>query len=147
LDWLKPEKARSYFATLLERVGERAQQIVPHSNLKFTEENLLREYQRSPHKVRAFIQALTESDSPDMLLMAWRVLQGMEIERVELNYILSQRFAIRVTLRSPYGDEPEIYTSDDIDDAALIRHFGIMKMDEKPVFDGFYPSSSARSGS
>jgi len=141
LNWFKPpEKASDYLRNLLERVNNVAKQRFPQGTPRVTEENLIDEYKRAPHKVRAFIQSLAESESPDLLLMVWRILQGMEIERVEMSYTLEDRFFLEVTLRSPYGDPAERYQSDSIDDAALIRHFGIMKMNGRPVFDGFYAS-------
>jgi hypothetical protein len=49
-------------------------------------------------------------------------------------------FLLKVALSSPYvGGKPEVYESNDIDSAALVRHFGIMKMGDAPVFDGFFP--------
>jgi len=145
LDWFKPrEKAVEHLKRLLEQVNAAASQRFPGGSVRLAEKDLIADYQRSRHKVRAFIQSMSESRTPEMLLMVWRVLQGMEIERIDMRYILGTRFELEVALRSPYGDPPETYKSDDIDDAALIRHFGIMKMNGGPVFDGFYATRSER---
>jgi hypothetical protein len=97
-------------------------------------------YPRKKSKVRAFLQALASSNSPTMLVMVWRILEGMNIALLEVKYSLEEQvFVLKVKLSSPYvAGAPEEYESDDIDDAALLRHFGIMKMGKAPMFDGFY---------
>jgi len=74
-----------------------------------------------------------------MLLMVWRILEGMEIGAVELSYAFQANFHLRIVLRNPFDGKEEVYDSDRIDDAALLRHFGITAINGKPVFDGFYP--------
>ena len=37
------------------------------------------------------------------------------------------------------GGEEESYESSNSDDFSLFRHFGTMTVDDRPVFDGFYP--------
>ena len=88
--------------------------------------------------MKAFLQAVGETDSPDMLVMAWRLLQGSEIAQIDLRYQLQNRFSLRIQLVSPEDGTSEEYASEDIDDAAVLRHFGILKMGDRPVFDGFY---------
>ena len=97
-------------------------------------------YPRKKSKVRAFLQAVVSSATPKMLVMVWRIQEGMNIEAIEMNYSLSKEsFSLTVTLASPYvNGAPETYTSNNIDDAALVRHFGIMKMGDAPIVDGFY---------
>jgi hypothetical protein len=72
--------------------------------------------------------------------MVWRILQGMNIAELRLDYASEDTFRMTVRLRSPYEDgDDETYESEDIDDAVILRHLGVMKMDDKPIFDGFYP--------
>lgn len=96
----------------------------------------------NPHKVRAFLQALAASGNPTMLVMVWRILQGLSIDAVRMEYGARDSFSLTVRLaRSAYeeGADPEIYETRDIADAALLRHFGIAKVDGRPLFDGFFP--------
>ena len=76
-----------------------------------------------------------------MLLMVWRILQGLSIREVAMNYREHKDFSLSVTLaRKGEGqDELETYHTKDINDAALLRHFGITTMDGRPLFDGFFP--------
>lgn len=100
--------------------------------------------QQNPHKAKAFLQALCSVRSPEMLVMTWRILLGMEVFSIQMEYRAQEKFEIEIVLKSPYGaptDQLEAYQSNDIDDSVVLRHLGIMKVDEKPVFDGFYALS------
>jgi hypothetical protein len=102
------------------------------------ESTILDEFQRNPHRVRTFFQCLGGRKSAEMLVMAWRVIQGMEISRASFNYVREREFEFEVVLRSPSGKD-ETYLSRHIRDAALLRHFGIAEVDQRPYFDGIYP--------
>jgi hypothetical protein len=105
--------------------------------VEFTPEFLESLASVSPHKADAFLQALVSIRSTPMLCAAWRILQGMEVERVEMRYVRLTEFALHVTLRSPYS-ETEEYITDDVNDIAFVRHLGKAMVDGRPLFDGFY---------
>ena len=109
--------------------------------VSFAPETLRAEAERNPHKIRAFLQALGVSGNPDMLLMTWRILQGLTIREVTMSYREQESFHLSVTLarRGQEQDELETYGTNDINDAALLRHFGITTVDRRPLFDGFLP--------
>jgi hypothetical protein len=109
--------------------------------VSFAPETLRTEAERNPHKIRAFLQALGASGNPDMLLMVWRILQGLTIREVTMSYREQESFSLSVTLARPgqERDDLEAYRSDDINDAALLRQFGITTVDNRPLFDGFFP--------
>ena len=111
-------------------------------DVPFTPEALAAEAERNPHKVRAFLQALGTSGSAEMLVMVWRILQGLSIRKVAMDYLEQKAFSLVVVLARP-GDGKDVleeYRSSDINDAALIRHFGITTVDGHPLFDGFFPT-------
>jgi hypothetical protein len=110
-------------------------------DVSFAPESLKAEAERNPHKIRALLQALGVSGNPEMLLMVWRILQGLSVRQVSLTYREQEHFSLSVTLASQgeKQDEPETYHTNDINDAALLRHFGITTVDGKPLFDGFFP--------
>jgi hypothetical protein len=111
------------------------------NEVSFAPETLKSEAERNPHKIRAFLQALGVSNNPDMLLMVWRILQGRSIREVTMNYLEQDRFSLDVTLALPgqSPDECDRYHTEDIKDAALLRHFGITTVDGRPLFEGFFP--------
>lgn len=140
IDWFDPpSQSMNHIRQALAAVNQRAEERLGGNAPNLTESALLAEYRRNPERVRGFFQALGLSRTPDMLLMVWRVIQGMDIKSVELSYVRQQSFELRAILESPYGEEDEPYHSTDIDDFKLFRHIGIFKLGANPVFDGFYP--------
>jgi hypothetical protein len=129
-------------------------------------ENLADNASDRPHEVRAFLQALATGVSVEMLVMVWQVLRGRRIYEVTMNYREEESFHLVVTLAQPADgqedvevpsplqqDDPlrlnqpvasrdslEVYQSTDINDAALVRHFGITTVNDRPLFDGFFPA-------
>ena len=141
IDWYAPkEQALPNLRSTLAAANSRGQARLRGNAPNLTPEALVAEYGRNPHKVNAFLQVLGSVATPDILVMTWRILQGMNIAELTLNYLLQESFQMKVRLSSPYQEgEDETYESQDIDDAVILRHLGVMKMDDKPVFDGFYP--------
>ena len=139
IDWGGPGAPDiPFLQNLLKKVATAYGERVGGTAPAISEDVLVRLHKSNPVKAKAFVQALGATQNPDMLVMTWRILMGMSIAKVSMDYTLSSHFSLGVVLESPYG-ELEEYHSDNIDDAALLRHFGIMKMDAKPLFDGFYP--------
>lgn len=122
---------------LLERVTTEYQRRFG-PGFSFSPECLNAEADRNPHKVKAFLQVLGASNSPEMLVMAWRILQGSRIRQMTMNYTERDRFELVATLAHPSGTD-DIYRSADINDATLLRHFGIVVINGAPLFEGFYP--------
>jgi hypothetical protein len=140
IDWFSPpDQAIGFLKSFLEKVDQEAHAKFGNNAPRFTEAALEKEFAQNPHKVKAFLQALGATRSSQMLLMVWRILQGKRIQRTQLTYQEEKEFRLEVVLSSPENKTEERYVSTDIGDAALLRHFGIMRVDNKPVFDGFYP--------
>lgn len=131
----RSQAAAHYLDTL-----RRLEQYVDQRELgktSFSPESLERLVSLAPYKADAFLQALVSIRSTPILCAAWRLLQGMEVERVEMRYARLSEFSLRVVLRSPY-DGSEEYESDDINDVVFVRHLGKSAVDGRPFFDGFY---------
>jgi hypothetical protein len=146
-DWLMesrepPGKTLQFLRSLLGEASSLASKRWGPSAPRIDVDSMLREQERNPHKVQAFLQALGSTESPEMLVMVWRILEGRGVERIELQYELQNSFSLQITLQSDRGEPEETYKSNNIYDAALLRHFGIMTMDNLPIFDGFYPLES-----
>jgi hypothetical protein len=140
IDWYAPrEQALPNLRRILATVYERARARLGYNAPHLTPDGLANEYARNPHKVTAFLQIIGAVATPDILLMVWRILQGMNIAEIRMNYLDQQEFTLYVRLSSPYesGDD-EVYESHDIDDAVVLRHLGTMKIGDAPIFDGFY---------
>lgn len=135
---LNPTGGIEHFRQLLGKVQHLADERLGPNAPNLSDATLVAEYRRNPQKVRGFFQALGLSNTAEMLLMVWRILQGMEIKTVELQYTRQDSFRLGVILESPYGEEDAPYGSDNIRDFALLRHVGILELGNQPVFDGFY---------
>lgn len=133
-----PEQTLGNLHKVLEQANAEAQKRLRSAAPQITVSAIVAGYKRHPHQITAFFQALGTTHSPDMLVMVWRILQGMEIAEICMDYHRRKSYSLRVRLVSPYGESDEIYESRNIDDAALLRHLGIMKVDNQPLFDGFY---------
>jgi hypothetical protein len=143
IDWYAPkDQALPHLRKILADANARGQVRLGGNAPMLTPETLIAEYRRNPHKVNAFLQVIGSVATPDILVMVWRILLGMNIAELTLNYLSEQSFNMTVRLSSQGGGD-EIYESHDIDDAVILRHLSVMKMDNKPIFDGFYPLNLA----
>lgn len=143
-DWLvqyfaPPSEEIGHIRRTLEDVTRLAVERLGGDAPDVREPALVKEYERHPVQVKAFLQALGGTRTAAMLLMAWRVIQGMEIKTVYMEYLRRDSFRLRVILGSPYSNNDEEYESPNINDFSLLRHFAVMEINHKPVFDGFYP--------
>lgn len=141
-DWLidlfqPSEGAIPHLRQVLQKVHDLGQQRLGGNAPNLTEAAVIEEYNRHPLQVRGFFQSLGGTRTPEMLLMVWRIIQGMEVKDVRLTYQKRRIFEVRVVLESPYEEEDPPYSSTTIQDFALFRHLGIMESDG-PIFDGFY---------
>lgn len=131
-----PENAMPHILRTLDAVQREATARLGDNAPQISEESLLREYQRNPLRVKGFFQALGGSRTPEMLLMAWRIIQGMEVQSIQMNYRRQQSFEVQVTLESPDGESDPPYASQNINDFVLFRHIGILESGGDPVFGG-----------
>ena len=140
IDWFAPpSEAMIHIRRTLAEVDQRAKERLSGNAPELTESALLAAYRRNPLRVKGFFQILGASCTPDILVMAWRIIQGMEVKRVDLEYHRQSSFQMQIVLESPYGEEDQPYLSSDINDFKIFRHIGIMQIGTAPVFDGFYP--------
>ncbi len=140
IDWYAPpDQALPYLRNALEQATAESRERFGEQAPTFGEDVLGAEYASNPHKIRAFLQVLGATRTPQVLLMAWRILQGSNIAEVQLSYAAMRRFQLRIVLSNPYDQTQEEYESSDINDAAVLRHFGITTQDGAPLFHGLYP--------
>ena len=135
IDWHAPkDQAIPNLRRMLSDANESGRLRLGDNAPELTPEAVVREYSLNPHKVHAFLQVVGSVRTPHILLMVWRILQGMNIAEIRMNYESERVYSMSVRL-----GQDEVYESNDIDDAVVFRHLGIMKMGDAPLFDGFYP--------
>jgi hypothetical protein len=145
LGWLidmsaPPEEAIPFFLEQLEQISAEHRKRFDEG-IRLSPESLRTESERNPHRIRAFLQALGVSRNPEMLLMVHQLLQGRTIREVTMEYHEQESFHLRITLdrQGSESEEGEKFETDDISDAALLRHLGITHADGRPLFHGFFP--------
>src|SRR5579863_7485972 len=90
-----PDRAVPHLLEQLNRVAAEYHNRI-RVDVPFTPEALAAEAERNPHKVRAFLQALGTSRSAEMLVMVWRILQGLSIRKVTMDYHELKLFSLVV---------------------------------------------------
>ncbi len=134
-----PGEALNHIRRVLGAVHQRARERFGDNAPDLSESAIVEEYRRHPSQVKVFFQALGGTRTADMLVMVWRIIQGMEVKDLQLSYRRREHFQMRVILESPYGEEDAPYVSDKTNDFTLFRRVGILEVGNTPVFDGFYP--------
>jgi hypothetical protein len=99
----------------------------------------IRLMEENPIKGRAFFQFDTLMASPAMKAMAWRILEGCDVARIDLHYDREATLSLKVCLRTPDGDNEE-YSSNHWADFRVLRHFGTVKSENRLSIDGYYAS-------
>ena len=98
----------------------------------------------NPYMLDAFLEALVSLRTSEMIAAAWRVIQGMQVEKIEMQFEYGKSFALRISLLSPYG-EIEDYSTSDIVDMNFLRHLIKSKSDNRPIINGFFALRQRRS--
>jgi hypothetical protein len=140
-----PENAARILDLLTKRLSaadEIAKARWENNAPRLTPGALAEELHSNPHKVVAFVDAMKCTKSPEMLVMVWRILEGMRIGDVELSYRFLEEFSMRVSLFWSSEDStdpsPQVFETTDISDFNILKRFGTIKKNGKPAFDGFY---------
>lgn len=91
---------------------------------------------------RAFLDTFSLPLSPHFRIMVYCIaVLNSDILSLEMKYEEKKCFLFQVILKHP--DKPKetiTFNFDDIYTAVAIRSFGIMKIDNKPVFEGYFSS-------
>jgi hypothetical protein len=140
IDWFEPPtEALGFLRRALAEADQRARARWGEEAPALTEQSLVVEHARNPLRVKCFLQVLGARCTPEILVMAWRVLQGLNIQSVEVDYQRGSSFRVRVVLATSHGSEDEPYLTSDPNDFKVFRHVGIMKVGSQSVLDGLYP--------
>ena len=123
---------RGCHARTLAGLPREAQVPVP------TVAELVREYQRNPHRVAPVLQALAYNCSPPMLAMMWMVQMGARVDAVDYKFERGQLSRLSVKLELPDRASYVEFESTEHWDLAVLRLAGISKGDGLPLIESFY---------
>jgi hypothetical protein len=88
-------------------------------------------------RFKPLVQAFASPMTAPIRAMIYCVLDGAQVKAVQYEYVYRQVSRLRVSIEFDSG-EKATFESDELWDAEALRHFGLMKMGEKPVIDGYY---------
>jgi hypothetical protein len=101
--------------------------------------DLLQEAATEPTELRPLVQLFASPTSTTIRAMAYCVLRGADIQSVSFEYRLEQVAKLRIELSHPHARGSTIeFESDNLWDAEVLRHVGMMKRGGRPVLHGYY---------
>ncbi len=101
-------------------------------------ENLWDACKAAPEVMRAFLQALAAGVSPPLLAMVARILlHDAWVMKVDFAFASHRDIALHVEIEDLEGGRQSFH-SREVWDAEVLRHFGLMKVGDKPVIHGYY---------
>lgn len=98
----------------------------------------LGEFLKHQDSMKPLVQMLVSPVTVEMLVMAYFVMIGMDVKKVNLEYELEERVNLSVVLEDSGKMKEHKFESNSIWDLEVLGHFGIMKVNEKPILNGFY---------
>lgn len=107
-----------------------------------THVDLFREMLAEADAMKPLVQLFASPTSKEMRAMAYCVLRGMDIAKVDFTYAHKTSVRLVVTLENAVTGQLLTFESSLVWDAEIIRHFGIMSLGKKPVMHGFYAFAS-----
>ncbi len=99
--------------------------------------NLPARVQEHERVLEPFFQALAHPMSTAMRVMVLRMTEGATVLELDYRYVARDSSFLRVRILGKDG-QTDTFESDDLWDAEVLRHFGMMKMHGKPILDGYY---------
>lgn len=99
--------------------------------------DVLPEMASEPNELRPLVQLFASPTSTTIRAMAYCVLRGADIKSVRFEYEMRRTAKLRIVLTDNVHEEL-IFETDEIWDAEVLRHFGIMKSSGLPVLHGYY---------
>jgi hypothetical protein len=103
-----------------------------------TTQDIVREYQRNPHRVAPILQALAFNCTPTMLAMMWFVQVGARIESIDYKFVRGNSSQLVIVIKLPEGAAGIAFESEEHWDLSVLRLAGLSKGDGQPLVEAFY---------
>lgn len=87
--------------------------------------------------LKPLIQTFASPMTNSIRAMVLAVLRGANVLNFSASYVYRQQSHLVVRVGFPTGEESE-FTTDDLWDFEVLRHFGLMKISGLPAVDGYY---------
>jgi hypothetical protein len=88
---------------------------------------------------KAFIQTFALPVTDEIRAMVYFIaIENADIRDLKMNYTFKKAFSLKVNIELSSGKNIN-FNSNSIWDAEVVRHFGVMMMNNKPIFSGYFP--------
>jgi hypothetical protein len=101
-------------------------------------DDMVREYQRNPHRVAPILQALAFNCSPTMLAMMWFVQMGARIESIDYKFVRGASSHLAIVIKLSEGSAGIVFESEEHWDLSVLRLAGLSKGAGRPLVEAFY---------
>jgi hypothetical protein len=88
-------------------------------------------------RFKPLVQTFASPMTTPMRTMVYCVLDGAQVKAIQFEYRFKARARLEVAVEYDSGDKAT-FASDNLWDVEVLRHFGLMKMGDAPVIDGYY---------
>lgn len=88
-------------------------------------------------KMKPLIQTLVAPLSTEIRAMVFFLLTGSKVAEVSYRFKRLKRSALKITVTLPDGIDMS-FSSREIWDCDVLRHFGLMKANDAPVIEGYH---------
>lgn len=102
---------------------------------------LARVAEENPVRAHAFLQVFASSVSREMLAMTWLLQHDAQVTKIDFSFEQRKRFDLTIVVQlGRDGDSVSFHSgNDNVFDIAVLRHFGTLRANDKPIISGFYP--------
>lgn len=104
--------------------------------------DLCSEMSKEAISLKPLIQMFALPTSKKMKAMAYCVLRGMEIEKIEFSYVAKESIFLSLTIKDVVNEKSHKFESNIIWDLEILKHFGMVTLNKKPLLQGFYAFAS-----
>jgi hypothetical protein len=99
--------------------------------------DVLNELLSNPTRLAAFVQTFAMPMTNPIRAMVYLILGGARVVELQYAYSRSSTSDLHVTLETVSHDRLE-FGSTELWDAEVLRHFGLAKLGDKPLVDGYF---------
>lgn len=88
-------------------------------------------------RLKPLVQTFASPMTAPIRAMVYCILDGAQVKAIRFDYRFKALAHLEVDVEYDSG-EAATFASDNVYDAEALRHFGLMKMGNAPVIDGYY---------
>lgn len=134
--WAADSFSQDDWRPLIEEIQATEAELRPLGARWFSGD-LAREMEEDPEGLRPILQSFASPMTSRMRALAYLLVRGARLLSLRFEYQFREQAMLeaRVDLG---GDSPEVFRSEELWDAEVLRHLGLLKISGAPVMEGYY---------